>query len=314
MTRFDRFEASSHLRSAVFAFFFAPLALVLMGSSMADVQTMTALGQPLASVEGLVGMALASILLALVSISSDRSPAGMIVTFLASIVVGALQLSGRLTVPFLMASVVDRPDMSASMSWNLYPVIVVGIMAGATCAFILTLRDAPARQVHSLKRLRSHPHAWVASLALPLALIAMMLLIHVAPTDTTAVAAQGLSGVIAERVLEPIFPLIVTVLLAAVAFVARWSLTGPQLAAWLVLVLPSYLFQPLWSSLTGHVVTPGASLSTQVAMAAPVATSLGLALATSTIGLFWARIGDDEGEDASAVMNQSPSDPRIAGD
>ena len=57
------------LRPAIFAVIFAPLALILMGMSLADLQARAAIGVPLASVEGMIGMAISAILLAMISIN-----------------------------------------------------------------------------------------------------------------------------------------------------------------------------------------------------------------------------------------------------
>ena len=55
------------------------------------------------------------------------------------------------------------------------------------------------------------------------------------------------------------------------------------------MVLPSYMLWPLWTSITGSVVRPGASILTSLSMAAPVVATLGLVLGSSTIGIYWAR-------------------------
>ena len=95
---------SARLRSGLFAFVFAPVALVFLGSSMVDVQALAAVGQPLASVEGLIGMALASLLLALIALNCEESSAGMVVTFVWSLVVGVAQFLGVARLPLLMKS------------------------------------------------------------------------------------------------------------------------------------------------------------------------------------------------------------------
>ena len=51
MTLLQHRSLSARLRSGLFAFVFAPIALVFLGSSMVDVQALAAVGQPLASVE-----------------------------------------------------------------------------------------------------------------------------------------------------------------------------------------------------------------------------------------------------------------------
>ena len=122
MTLLQHRNFSARLRSGLFAFFFAPMSLVFLGSSMVDVQALAAVGQPLASVEGLIGMALASLLLALIALNCEESSAGMVVTFAWSIAVGVAQLAGVARIPLLMRSSVGSSDMAAGVAWCLYPV------------------------------------------------------------------------------------------------------------------------------------------------------------------------------------------------
>ena len=49
MTLLQHRSLSARLRSGLFAFVFAPIALVFLGSSMVDVQALAAVGQPLDS-------------------------------------------------------------------------------------------------------------------------------------------------------------------------------------------------------------------------------------------------------------------------
>ena len=112
---------SEHVRSGVYALVFAPVALIFMGSSMADLQAQAAVGLPLASVEGLIGVALATIILALVSLNCEESPAGMYVTSALSIPIGLSQAAGYLRVPLLQSTIFDLPDMRSSVLWSLYP-------------------------------------------------------------------------------------------------------------------------------------------------------------------------------------------------
>ena len=117
MTLVQHRNLSARLRSGLFAFIFAPIALVFLGSSMVDVQALASVGQPLASVEGLIGMALASLLLALIALNCEESSAGMVVTFVWSIVVGVAQFFGVARLPFLMKSSVGAEDVIAGVSW-----------------------------------------------------------------------------------------------------------------------------------------------------------------------------------------------------
>lgn len=281
-----------HAKSLLFALVFAPVALILLGSSMADVQAKTAIGQPLASVEGLIGMGIAAVLLTLVSLNCEESPAGMFLTSGLSVIVGAGQFVGFLRIPMLQSSFVDSLDMQAAVSWSLYPLGVTAITLGAALALMLTFRRAahPQRLGTSQgRRIFHHRHAWVAGFAIPSALGASILLIVIAPSDTTEVAAHGLGALGPFTPGAAIIAFTAALLLGVVAFMACLSLTGPQLTAWLFMVLPSYMLWPLWTSITGSVVRPGASILTSLSMAAPVVATLGLVLGSSTIGIYWAR-------------------------
>ncbi|MDC4232316.1 hypothetical protein M3T53_01120 [Actinomyces sp. B33] len=317
---------SPHMRSGAFAFVFTPIALVLMGTAMSDVQTLTALGMPLASVEGLVGMALAAILLGLVSVNCAQSPVGMYVAFGWSMIIGFLQLIGVVQVPILMAASINFDDMTATVLWNLYPVIVSAILLGTAVAFHRI--GAPARRGEGTRSsaLRAHRRTWATVLVVLAILLADIILIEIAPADTTRIGAESMSGVVAAHSLQPAGGLLVALLLGAAASLSRRSLTGLQSVTWAVLILPSYLLLPLWTSLSGHVVTPGVSTMTRVSLAAPVATALGLTLVTATIGIYWARslrsadpARDCEDQEApgpdgpAAVTDPLAADPRPAG-
>lgn len=280
---------SEHVRSGLFALIFSPIALILLGSSMADLQMQTAVGQPLSSVEGVIGVALSSALLALISINCDKSSAGMLVTCLVSIPIGIAQMLGVLSVPILMASRMDYGDIAAAMMWSLYPVCVTATTAAATVALSWSRPQHRSATGRPPSILHVHRHSSATFVALPACVVALMLLIFIAPSDTSLVASQGLSGIIETQALRPHIAILIAVLLAFAAVMTRWSLTGPQLVGWLFLVFPFYLFFPLWASLTGHIVTPGSSMLTQVSLAAPVAASFGLVLTTTTLGVYWAR-------------------------
>ena len=154
MTLLQHRNLSARLRSGLFAFIFAPIAIVV------DVQALASVGQPLASVEGLIGMALASLLLALIALNCEESSAGMVVTFVWSIVVGVAQFFGVARLPFLMKSSVGAEDVIAGVSWCLYPVCL-SLMLGACALTIKSVRvragkstRVPLARVHRRRRLR----------------------------------------------------------------------------------------------------------------------------------------------------------------
>lgn len=97
--------------------------------------------------------------------------------------------------------------------------------------------------------------------------------------------------------------------MALIVVSARWSITGTQLATWLILVLPTYVVVPVWASLTGNVIVPGSSILTKVALACPTLAALGMATGCASLGILWARIRAvrrlDSVEDAT--YNQGPA-------
>ena len=194
MTLLQHRSLSARLRSGLFAFVFAPIALVFLGSSMVDVQALAAVGQPLASVEGLIGLALASLLLALIALNCEESSTGMVVTFVWSIIVGATQFYGVARIPFLMRSSVEPDDMSAGVVWSLYP-MCLSLMLGA-CALTIKSVRVRAGQSTRMPLARVHRHAFGTTVAIPAALAVAALMIGAAPSDTTSVAALGLEGVL----------------------------------------------------------------------------------------------------------------------
>lgn len=296
---------SEHVRSGVYALVFAPVALIFMGSSMADLQAQAAVGLPLASVEGLIGVALATIILALVSLNCEESPAGMYVTSALSIPIGLSQAAGYLRVPLLQSTIFDLPDMRSSVLWSLYPLSVTLITGCAAVA--LTYARYPAVKIDSLvpyPAITGHRHTWVASLSIPATLIASVLFVLAAPNDTSAVSANGLSALEPAAGTHALETIIAAILLGLTALVARFSLTGPQAGAWLIMAIPTYMLVPLWSSITGSVVTPGPSVTTQLALASPVIASLGCLLGASTMGIYVARQRVSVGDEATQLDTQ----------
>ena len=271
----------SALRSAFFAAIFAPVALILMGMSLADLQARAAIGVPLASVEGMIGMAFSAIILGMISINCERHSIGMFVAAAWALIIGFLQTFGYFRIHFLVAANLSADDMSAAQRWNLYPVCVAAILLGSGVALALTHR-ARAKNPETEKLM---PFA-VASL--PLGIGALALLIRCAPADSLPMAARGLSGVVAQTPLQPILSAAVAEVLGLIALASRWSMIGPQLIAW-TYIIPGFLLIPLGTTLTGVVVTPGHSLGTQVLMAASTIAAYGMILAASTLGIYWAR-------------------------
>ena len=294
MTLLQHRNFSARLRSGLFAFIFAPVALVFLGSSMVDVQALASVGQPLASVEGLIGMALASMLIALIALNCEESSAGMVVTFVWSLVVGAAQFLGVARLPLLMKSSVGAEDMFAGVLWCLYPVCL-SLMLGACALTIKSVRVRAGKDTR-IPLARVHRHAFGTTVALPASVAAGVLM--------------GLEGVLEGHTLMPLLALGAGLAFALLVVSARWSITGTQIATWTILVLPSYVVLPVWASLTGNVIVPGPSIITKFALASPPLAALGMATGCASMGVLWARVRALKNLDASqdALANEGPAE------
>lgn len=297
-----------HLRSAVFAAFFAPIALSILGLSVTDLQATAAVGQPLSSSEGIVGIMVSTLLLVLVGLNSEDSPSGMVVTSAAAVVVGLFQLVGVVPLPGRTVSGVSGADLVAALSWGLYPLSVLSICLGATVAVFLGRRRPadPDPEEHDRALAHGRERTAVASTSLALVGGAVAALLLAAPRDTTEVAARGLPGILVGHAPRPLFALLAAVLLGLVALGSRWSVLGTQVPAWLLMILPGLFAVPVWSTLTGVVITPGASHVTAVGLTAPVVTALGSLLVATSLGVHWMRraLPPHEGDpDAGATEN-----------
>ena len=308
MTLLQHRNFSARLRSGLFAFVFAPVALVFLGSSMVDVQALASVGQPLASVEGLIGMALASMLIALIALNCEESSAGMVVTFVWSLVVGGAQFLGVARLPLLMKSSVGAEDMFAGVLWCLYPVCL-SLMLGACALTIKSVRVRAGKDTR-MPLARVHRHAFGTTVALPASVAAGVLMVAAAPSDSTNVAAMGLEGVLEGHTLMPLLALGAGLAFALLVVSARWSITGTQIATWTILVLPSYVILPVWASLTGNVIVPRPSIMTKFALASPPLAALGMATGCASMGVLWARVRALKSLDAShdASANEGPAE------
>ena len=308
MTLLQHRNFSARLRSGLFAFIFAPVALVFLGSSMVDVQALASVGQPLASVEGLIGMALASMLIALIALNCEESSAGMVVTFVWSLVVGGAQFLGVARLPLLMKSSVGAEDMFAGVLWCLYPVCL-SLMLGACALTIKSVRVRAGKDTR-MPLARVHRHAFGTTVALPASVAAGVLMVAAAPSDSTNVAAMGLEGVLEGHTLMPLLALGAGLAFALLVVSARWSITGTQIATWTILVVPSYVILPVWASLTGNVIVPGPSIMTKFALASPPLAALGMATGCASMGVLWARVRALKSLDAShdASANEGPAE------
>lgn len=294
---------AQHARSGLFAFFFTPVALGMLGLAVTDSQAVAAVGQPLSSSLGLIGLMISTVLLGLIAVNADESPAGMVVMTAWSLIIGIMQLLGITPVPVGMVSSVSGSDTRASMLWCLYPLAVFSICLGATIATIEVRRRAVSAvkqhgdasgweavaDVYAPGPLHERDRVIVTTSSMILVVVAVAALIWAAPSDTLPVAAHGLAGLVPAHPSGWAAALVAAVSLGVVAWGTRRSLFGAEVAAILVMVLPAYLVLPLRSTLTGMVATPGRSILTSFSLAAPVVTALGLTLAAVALGPHWAR-------------------------
>lgn len=316
------------LRTGAFALLFAPIALVLMGLAVTDLQVQSSVGQPLSSSEGLVGLLVATLLLTLIAMNSDQSSAGMVVTTVASLVVGTLQILGVSGGPLSRIVSASGADVRAAMVWSLYPLGVSAICLGVTLANVgqrRRVKDAVARArtgapggtgtgavpgigaasgtpggpgigadtdlEDAFGRSPRHLRArtMVILASLLLVLAASLALVWAAPDDTLEVASLGLRGILVGVTLNPLAGVVSAACLGIVAWSNRWSSLGPVLASWVLMIVPAYFVLPVWASLTGHVATPGTSPLTSLSLSAPVVTALGLVLTSMSLGVYWTR-------------------------
>jgi len=259
-------------------------------------------------VEGLIGMALASLLLALIALNCEESSAGMVVTFVWSLAVGVAQFLGVARLPLLMKSSVGREDMLAGVLWCMYPVCL-SLILGACALTIKSVRVRAGKDTR-MPLARVHRHAFGTTVALPAAIAAGVLMVGAAPSDSTNVAAMGLEGILEGHTLAPLFALGSGLAFAVLVVSARWSITGTQIATWTILVLPSYVVLPVWASLTGNVIVPGSSVLTKFSLACPPLAALGMATGCASMGVLWARIRALKKLDASqaASTNEGPAE------
>ncbi|QWW19716.1 hypothetical protein I6B53_00810 [Schaalia sp. 19OD2882] len=320
-----RLRRSPEFRSGLFALTFSPVALVLMGSSMDDIAARTATGLPLASVEGMIGMALGAVLLTLIAVNCDLSSSGLFVAAACSVPIGLLQWRGLLSIPGLFTIPVSREDLATPAVWSLHPLITTTILTGSAFAVWLTHRAGRSGKLRRSLSSKERPsmHQWiralVATCVVPMTVLVFFVLIHMAPADATRVAAQGMSGLLVGHQTDVAFAIFCAVTLGLVALTARWSLFGPQLAGWALMTLPAYLFLPVWATLSGRVVAPGDTTTTQVSLAAPIIALLGMVLGSSTLGVHWARrkwlpVDEDPAEDAPAPPFESEEEAVFVGE
>ncbi|MGO3795850.1 MAG: hypothetical protein ACTJGR_01850 [Pauljensenia sp.] len=301
-TRPTRSSRAHDLRCGIFAAFFAPIALSVLGLAVTDLQATAAVGQPLSSSEGMVGILVSGLLLVLIGVNSEDSPAGMVVTTAAALVVGVLQMVGVTPLPGRALPGVSSADLVSALSWGVYPLSVLAICAGSSLAMLLDRRQARRRTDSPRRRPLSHggERTAVATTSMLLVAGAVTCLVLAAPNDTTEVAARGLPGILALHAPRILPALSAAALLGCVALGSRWSVMGTQVPAWLLMVLPGFFGVPVWMTLTGLVITPGPAAATAIGLAAPVVTALGLLLVTTSLGVHWSRrrtpggTGDEE--------------------
>lgn len=306
---------AQRLRSGLFALLASPVAIALLGASVVSVESASAVGQPMSSTLGLLGMGVAAVLLGLVALNSEDSTVGMVVATAFAAVIGLLQMLGL--VPGVTLLGASQVASIVTMGWSFHP-FVVFVLLGSASAVMHWVRSNGLRRLSSacgdevVERPASAGRGRVRSIAGAASMVCgaliVLLLVRAAPVDTTAVASRGIGGLAWVPGESAVLGLAAALCMMGIVVCARWSVIAVQVVAWVFLVVPACFLIPLWASLTGAVPTPGVSASTAVLLACPVLSAWGLALAALGLGPLWVRrrlaaagealVGADEARDA----------------
>lgn len=287
------------VREAALSFFLSPLAIVILLLGTTSIISWTAVGQPLSSPEGTLGVALAGILFLRLGASTTKTTAGLIVTVMWSVVFLVLYLLSplawgadpgawrTLAVPGVEFSPVNQ--LLAPQAWSVLPLLITAVTSMALIATYVVRR-------HWRRVLAAHPESPpVASGKAQLGIAAVNLLavtlvwtavIDLAPRDVADVAVYGPAGLALTPVKTGSL-LAAMVGLGMLVISAIWSPLSSLAAAALFMILPAAFGIPVVSSLLGLVASSGDPIATAVALASPVVGALGLLSVSLTWGLYW---------------------------
>lgn len=286
----SRIPGSEHLQSLIFALVFAPIAITLMSASFVSVLAATSVGQPLSSSMGMLGTMVAGGIIGVISYNSATSPAGSAALFVSTLIIGALDHTDYS--PTASVIHLTHEDINTALGWSQFRFAMAVIFLGTTFTMFWihwAAKPRPeqaARILASLSRTQQHLRARssAATFAVIMVVAVGALYVYAAPQDSLNVAWEGIAGMRLGHPQRTEATIIAGVALAGVAMLCRWTVTGPLVGILTVMIIPTYIVLPLWASLTGLVVTPGASLITAIQMTSPVMMALGTCLLGAIAG------------------------------
>lgn len=314
-------NSAVRVRTALGAFFLAPLAILMLSTSLNSMLYWAAKGQPLSSTEGVVGVVFSSLLFLTIGITVTRTSVGIGVTAgwaaVLSVATGVLNMFTGSPQPIGLVGEVELAtylfQLTGPSSWSGLPLLIFVISSCATLATWmaraqrrLEIRPLTSSSLYmdpnllhgdadwfaapgtllSPARARVHLFVLIADLALGVAVWVFTLAL--APTDISAVAIYGSLALSFHSVAPlPMIGLLITFALLTLS--AGWSTLGNLVTSLLLLVLPGLLLVPSITSLAGTVATPGDPLATSAALASPVIAACGLVSLSLTSGIHWVR-------------------------
>lgn len=281
---------AEHINSLLFAVLFSPLAVTLMNASFVSVLGATAVGQPLSSSVGIIGTIIAGIIIAMIAVNSEYSQLGIAALSLWAFIIGIADTTAVSPTAWLIG--LDAEELRHAMSWSLFPVGMTAIFSSITLAMWWIRRDAvaspnmPARIMASLVQSERHIRERSVASIVSMTCIALAGVLYVvaAPRDSLYVASLGLAGMSLTHIPHEISCILAACLLGFVGLMTRWSTIGPMFGVIVMLIFPTYIFLPMWASLTGEVVTPGTSVLTAIQMTSPVLMAFGTCFIGAMVG------------------------------
>lgn len=311
------------------AFVLAPIALVSIMASLGSILSWAARGQPLSSTEGVVGLTLGTLMLALIGASATRTSWGLaMVTAWSALLLAALTGLHLLGLSVHSLAVLAPSDSARILLlqlvgpaiWSGMPTLIFTISLCGTVAASLA-RAQRRLELHPewprppridpgflngdadwfaapgapMSRTRTRAHLMVLAVDLLLGVAAWFCLLSMAPTDVSGVAVYGPLALSFQTVRSlPMLGLVV--IFALLTLSTAWSTLGNLCTSCLVMILPGLLLIPSLSSLAGTVAAPGAPLATAAALAAPVMACYGLVSLSLTVGIHWVRTAPQAGD------------------
>lgn len=261
-----------------------------MNASVVSVLASTAVGQPLSSSMGIIGTLIAGGIIAMISYNAVSSPIGLYLLVGWTLLIVTLDHTRFSPTAAVINLQID--EINTALSWSLFRFAMVAIFFAAALT-MHWLRWAGQPTAHSEARLassliRSESHLRMRSAMATSAIImtgmAGFLYMYSAPRNSVNVAWMGIMGMQEGHTSHLWASLLAGVALSSIVLMCRWTTLGPLAGIIGIMMIPTYIVLPMWASLTGLVVTPGASIGTSIQMASPVMMALGTCLLGSVIG------------------------------